>query len=306
MRLRHFRVVIVPESPTDEISQIKCPYYFINLFIAFVLIIVTAVAGVTYYFIRQYYDMRQETVNLPQLRRQVLRQQALIEQSEETMREIRTYIAQLQRAQARLPLSSTPLRELEHPFGMGGEEYIDVQGREQNLLDFENDTNRYFSILQKSIQRQQRMTQNLEEYFDEQAQQIASTPYLWPVPGSTRVTSKFGMRTHPVTGQHVMHWGIDIGAAKGSPIVSTADGMVIFSGKKSDFGKVVVVDHGSGYTTFYGHCSALEVQRGNRVKRGDTIARVGRSGRTTSNHLHYEIRVDGVAQDPIEFIAGRE
>jgi murein DD-endopeptidase MepM/ murein hydrolase activator NlpD len=101
-----------------------------------------------------------------------------------------------------------------------------------------------------------------------------------------------------------MHWGIDIGAAKGTPIIATANGVVSFSGNKSTFGKVLVIDHRQGYATFYGHCSVLEKTVGERVKRGDVIARVGRSGRSTYNHLHYEVRVDGVTKDPLLFIVG--
>ena len=237
MLKRHFRLILVPESPTDEISQFKCPYYLLSLLIAFAAIMLVATAGLTYYFVRQYSDMQQQTAGLPQLRRQVLRQQALIEESEETMREFRSNIAQLERAQKRLPLSDSSFEESGPFLGMGGEEYSETQTEEQSLSDFENDAGGYFSLVQENLQQQQQTTQDLEEYFDDQAQQIASTPYLWPVPGSTHVTSKFGMRTHPVTGQHIMHWGIDIGAAKGTPIVSTADGMVIFSGIKGTFGK---------------------------------------------------------------------
>ena len=301
---RHFRLIIVPQSPAKEISQLKCPYRLLHVLIASAIVIISAAAGLIYHFVRHYDDMRQQTANLPQLRRQVLRQQELITLSEEMMGGIRTHLVQLQRAQAHLPRPGIPLHELGPLPGMGGEEYSETQNGEFQNSDFENDAGEFFSVLQENIQQQQRRIQDLEEHFDHQAQRIASTPSLWPVPGATGISSKYGMRTHPVTGQRAMHWGIDIGAAKGAPIVSTADGMVIFSGEKSTFGKVVVIDHGFGYTTFYGHCSSLEKQRGERVKRGDTIARVGRSGRTTSTHLHYEVRVDGAALDPLEFIAG--
>ena len=303
---RHFRLIIVPQSPAEEISQFKCPRYLLSIFIAFSIIIPVAASGFVYYFVRHYYDMQQQTAHLPQLRKQVLQQQALIGQSEEILHEVRAHIAQLQRAQARLPLPGGSFHDSGFLLGMGGEKDTDTQSGEQYIQDFKNDTDEYFSTLQETIQQQQRTIQDLEEHFATQAHSIASTPYSWPVPGATRITSKFGKRTNPVTEQHAMHWGIDIGAAKSTPIVSTADGIVIFSGEKSTFGDVIVIDHGSGYTTFYGHCSVLEKQRGDRVKRGDTIARVGSSGRSSSNHLHYEIRVDGTAHDPLEFIVERE
>lgn len=305
MRKGRFRLIIVPESSAETLSQFECPYYLLSVLIVFAAIVLVAAAGLAYYFSRQYSEMRQQTAELPHLRKQVLQQKALIERSEETMREIRSHIAQLERAQKRLPVSEEYFEEFGPFFGMGGEEEDETQFEERSLQGFEDNAGAYFSLIQDTLQQQQQTTQDLEEYFDDQALQITSTPYLWPVPGFTRITSKFGVRSaHPVTGQDdVMHWGIDIGAPKGTPIVSTGDGIVIFSGEKGAFGKVIVIDHGSGYTTFYGHCSSLETQRGDRVKRGDTIARVGSSGRTTAKHLHYEIRVNGVAQNPLDFIA---
>jgi murein DD-endopeptidase MepM/ murein hydrolase activator NlpD len=99
-----------------------------------------------------------------------------------------------------------------------------------------------------------------------------------------------------------MHAGIDIATKTGTPIKAPADGIVAFAGTKDAFGKVLVIDHGYGYTTFYGHCSKLEGKVGDRVKRGDVIAYVGNSGISTGSHLHYEVRVNGVATNPTKFI----
>ncbi len=99
-----------------------------------------------------------------------------------------------------------------------------------------------------------------------------------------------------------MHEGLDIAAWPGAPIVATADGVVSFSGSLSGFGYVILIDHGFGYTTFYGHNKANKVRKGQRVKRGDIIAYVGNSGRSTGPHLHYEIQVNGVPVDPTKYI----
>lgn len=99
-----------------------------------------------------------------------------------------------------------------------------------------------------------------------------------------------------------MHSGIDIATKTGTPIKSPADGIVSFSDTKDAFGKVIVIDHGYGYTTFYGHCSKLLKKVGDKVKRGDVIANVGNTGRSTGPHLHYEVRVNGVATNPTKFI----
>ena len=99
-----------------------------------------------------------------------------------------------------------------------------------------------------------------------------------------------------------MHEGLDIATKTGTPIMSPADGVVAFSGIKGSFGRVLVIDHGYGYTTFYGHCSSLEKKVGDKVKRGDGIAYVGSSGQTTGPHLHYEVRVNGVCTNPTKYI----
>jgi murein DD-endopeptidase MepM/ murein hydrolase activator NlpD len=99
-----------------------------------------------------------------------------------------------------------------------------------------------------------------------------------------------------------MHAGIDIATKTGTPIAAPADGVVSFSGRKGAFGKVLVIDHGYGYSTFYGHCSSLKKKVGDRVKRGDVIAYVGNTGRSTGPHLHYEVRVNGVATNPTKYI----
>ena len=99
-----------------------------------------------------------------------------------------------------------------------------------------------------------------------------------------------------------MHEGLDIATKTGTPIVSPADGVVAFAGIKGSFGRILVIDHGYGYTTFYGHCSSLEKKVGDKVKRGDVIAYVGSSGQTTGPHLHYEVRVNGVCTNPTKYI----
>ena len=99
-----------------------------------------------------------------------------------------------------------------------------------------------------------------------------------------------------------MHSGLDIATKTGTPIKAPADGIVSYSDRKGAFGKVLVIDHGYGYTTFYGHCSALLKEVGDKVKRGDVVAKVRNTGTSTGPHLHYEVRVNGVATNPTKFI----
>ena len=99
-----------------------------------------------------------------------------------------------------------------------------------------------------------------------------------------------------------MHEGLDVGAPYGTPVHSPADGIVTFSGEKAGFGKFVQVDHGYGIETIYAHNQSLTVRAGQKVKRGALLAAVGNTGHSTGPHLHYEVRVNGIAVDPLYFI----
>ena len=140
---------------------------------------------------------------------------------------------------------------------------------------------------------------NLLITFQQKRHLFSSIPLGKPVTGW--VTSHFGMRTSPFTGKRAMHYGIDIAARVGSPIHAPADGVIIFSGKKSGFGNFLMMAHDHGIVTKYGHNAELFVKTGEKVNRGDPIASVGNSGRSTGPHLHYEIWVNGKPKNPKKF-----
>lgn len=121
-----------------------------------------------------------------------------------------------------------------------------------------------------------------------------------PFPG--RITSGMGMRKHPVGGYRGKHTGLDLAASTGTRIAAAAEGTVIETGEGEYIGKFVILSHKDAYRTVYGHCSQVLVRNGARVKRGQIIARVGSTGRTTGPHLHFEIRKNGVPQDPLNYL----
>jgi murein DD-endopeptidase MepM/ murein hydrolase activator NlpD len=144
---------------------------------------------------------------------------------------------------------------------------------------------------------------NLERLYSnwlERRLRWASTPSIWPVRGW--VTSRFGSREDPLTGGKTAHTGIDIAGPHGKEIVSTADGTVVFAGVEGSYGKVVVVDHGYGMKTRYAHLASITAGAGDVVKRGQAIGKLGNTGRSTGPHLHYEVRVNGVPQNPRNYI----
>lgn len=140
----------------------------------------------------------------------------------------------------------------------------------------------------------------LEDYLFSRRAIAKATPSIVPIPGY--VSSSFGYRFHPLDGRRRLHHGVDIVAEPGTPVRAPAPGTVVFSGYKSGYGKVVVVDHGFGIRTLFAHNSKLFVNRGVVVKRGDVISQVGSTGHSTGPHLHYEIRKNGRPVNPAPFL----
>jgi hypothetical protein len=118
------------------------------------------------------------------------------------------------------------------------------------------------------------------------------------------MTSGFGVRRSPFHGGLVQHRGVDFAVPYGADVFATGDGEVVFAGWFSGLGRTVMIDHGGGLITRYGHASSLEVEEGDQVRRGDVIAKAGNSGRSTGTHLHYEVWVSGRAVDPVAFLSG--
>ena len=124
----------------------------------------------------------------------------------------------------------------------------------------------------------------------------------WPVPGYTRITSAFGMRTHPITGIYKLHTGTDIGAPMGANFIAANDGIVTYAGYNGAYGNMVIVDHGGGITTLYAHGSEILVEVGMTILQGTPILKVGSTGYSTGPHAHFEVRINGQYVEPLDYI----
>jgi murein DD-endopeptidase MepM/ murein hydrolase activator NlpD len=133
-----------------------------------------------------------------------------------------------------------------------------------------------------------------------QADEFARIPSIWPVRG--RFSSPFGYRINPITNQRHFHKGVDVTAKNGTPVRSPADGVVIYARRFSSYGLTMEIRHSPQYKTRYAHLSAFEAEVGQKIKRGQVVARVGNTGRSTAPHLHYEVHVDGKLKDPMQYI----
>jgi len=127
-----------------------------------------------------------------------------------------------------------------------------------------------------------------------------SAPNLWPVDG--QVTGSFGERIDPFNGEGAFHSGVDIGSSYGARIIAPADGVVTFTDMMGGYGKAIMINHGNGISTRYGHLSGFAVTAGQVVHRGDTIGFVGESGRSTGPHLHYEVRINDTPVNPYKYL----
>lgn len=155
-------------------------------------------------------------------------------------------------------------------------------------------------ILESKLPQQEESLKELKNAVIQRNQRLASTPSIWPVDG--RITSDFGYRISPFGFRREFHDGLDIAAPYGTSIRAAADGMVVFVGYKSGYGNMVTISHGYGFETSYGHTSKILVKRGQKVKKGQIIAKVGNTGRSTGPHVHYIVRVNGVLKNPANYL----
>jgi murein DD-endopeptidase MepM/ murein hydrolase activator NlpD len=155
-------------------------------------------------------------------------------------------------------------------------------------------------LSKEAFQREQTLKE-LKEFLHSQKSVLLSMPSLWPVLG--RISSAFGeTRFSSSSGGTRPHMGIDIAAPTGTPIAATADGVVIIASREAEYGRLVCIDHGHGYTTMYGHLNDIHVKPGDRVHAGKILGTVGTSGYTTGPHLHYEVRMYGRPVNPFSYL----
>jgi murein DD-endopeptidase MepM/ murein hydrolase activator NlpD len=303
---KYFTLIVVPEA-TSQFRQIRIPHALVYGIVFLLAVLIIGVPTTSYLLVKHYHHMKQVATGLPSIRKETADQKFLLEQYERDISELHQVVSRLKRDNAKLMNMAGVEHVPEAPIiftGMGGGEEHEIgsilekfrlESEEAMLEKIEG-----LSKLKTYALDQEELSHRLMEFFEDQKTLLAATPSIWPVKGW--LTSNFGYRKSPFTGKRTLHSGIDIANKTGTQIVSSADGIVSFSGTKGGFGKVLVIDHGYGYSTFYGHCSKLEKKVGEQIKRGDVVALLGNTGNSTGPHVHYEVRVNGVATDPMKYI----
>ncbi len=188
-------------------------------------------------------------------------------------------------------------------FGVGGsipddiDSQISMAEEPNSLIREMHDQTRQLTLA--SI-NQEKAFESLYKDLESRRNLLSSTPSIRPSKGW--ISSIFGHRTSPFTGLREFHKGLDVANRKGTPIVATADGIITFAGKKGFLGKAIKLDHGHGIVTRYGHLQKIFKRRGEAVKRGEIIALMGNTGRSTGPHLHYEVFLNGIPVNPNKYI----
>ncbi|HTB21771.1 MAG TPA: M23 family metallopeptidase [bacterium] len=187
---------------------------------------------------------------------------------------------------------------------VGGPTEEDVQRLSQTLEQApeqaESDTRASVTALMQSAQEREQSVEQVLDYVQGLHTVMDSKPTAWPVHGW--ISSPFGKRVDPVSGRAGFHTGVDIANDSGTPVHCTADGKVSFAGWEGGYGKLVIVNHGHGFSTYYGHLSEIKTSAGARVHRGDVVGLMGATGNTTGPHVHYEIRVYGEPVNPVKYM----
>ena len=193
--------------------------------------------------------------------------------------------------------------EYQAKMGLGGPEFAESDiDKSVNL--FNNELNSYMRndlalLFRKASLVEERLSSAEEAYHTKQ-QLLDAVPSLLPANGW--FSSAFSMRSDPFTGQRTFHKGLDISCDHGTPVYAPANGVITGRGRDEGFGKMVIINHGNGIVTKYAHLSKFNVSKGQRVKKGDLIAYVGSTGRSTGPHLHYEVYKNGQVVNPMKYI----
>ena len=205
----------------------------------------------------------------------------------------------------RMYFEANPIPNEQRKAGFGGvNRYKSLDGYDNSKMI--KQLTKDIDILSKQLVIQSKSLDEIVILAKEKEEMLAAIPAILPVKlvDLTRMASGYKWRMHPILKIRKFHKGMDFTAPTGTPIYASGNGKVIRSSRSATYGRVVYIDHGYGYTTIYAHMSKIKAKRGQNVKRGDLIGYVGNTGRSVSAHLHYEVRKNGKALNPINFYYG--
>jgi murein DD-endopeptidase MepM/ murein hydrolase activator NlpD len=277
----------VASSRKGTFRKIIVPVYVLHL-----LAILAVVGGITVIAAASSYTrMLWKVGNYNTLRRQQDTLKHNYEQLQSSVQDTNQRLNSLQSLATEVAMTYGFMRFRQSPFGLDLASAGANTGFEQSIAQF--------NFLEKNV-TSAALPDGLRLLAVPGLDNLTSTPSLWPVIG--RLTGSFGERMDPFSGEGAFHTGVDISSQYGDAVRVTAEGVVIEADERAGYGRLVVVDHGFGLTTWYGHLSTFNVLVGEQLKRGDTLGNVGVTGRSTGPHVHYEVRINGAPVNPMRYL----
>ena len=290
------------------VKQLSASRVILRIFSLFLIAVFIVLAFLGY----DYYTLKHKSLNNLMLRlklssqlEEINTQRRQIQKFANEINTLKSKLVKLKDAEKKIRVIANLDKEGSRDgfFGLGGslpediDTGIDVAEKHNSLLREMHEQVEQLDVAAKS---QGEDFSSLLKHLEEQQSILVCTPAIRPTEGW--ITSKFGYRKSPFTGRREFHKGLDIATRKKTPVFATANGVVTFAGKKGYLGNIIVIDHGFGMVTRYAHLYKALKKRGDKVKRGDKIALVGGSGRTTGPHLHYEVHLNGLPVNPQKYI----
>lgn len=300
MEKESFTVLIFGNN-TSKSRHLRVPKKTVKVVLYLLAFVVLSIT----FFVCDYIQVRKEAFELNRLREEAQNQKSQIHFFSARIEDLEKQLSKLKDLDKRIRIIANLEKGQETtPFmGMGGPSPSDIRdnlkaGKDEKGLvqQMKSDVAR----LQSEAAQQEDSLSELEKLLQGKKEMLVHTPSIWPTNGW--VTSGFGFRTNPFTGLTQMHEGLDISNRIGTVIIASADGIVADVGNDWAYGKILVISHGFGTVTRYSHLNKALVRIGQKVKRGDKIAEIGMSGKTTGPHLHYEVRMNGIPVNPTRYI----
>jgi murein DD-endopeptidase MepM/ murein hydrolase activator NlpD len=297
---RKINIVIMPEG-ARRVRQLKVP----RLLLLMVFPLVIGAGLMLAWVIRDYHSVKTDIPRLAYLQKENSQQRDQIASLTEKIRIIQKKLTELNEFDKKLRtmVNLEPTRESPHFLGIGGSDPASSSSRtaaERLNRKLVRNMHRSLEEMDNEISVQIRERTELLSYLNKQKTLLACTPSIWPTKGW--ISSDFGSRLSPFTNEKEFHKGLDICNRKGATVVASADGMVSAIETDPGYGRILTLNHGYGLVTKYAHLDKVNVKRGQAVKRGQEIALVGNTGRTTGPHLHYEVHLKGVPVNPLHYI----
>lgn len=306
MQKQFYTIVVFPGN-TGNPKRIQVPKNIVRTALISLVVLSFIFLGSFYYFSQEHFRLLQDQAELNDLRRETKIQKIQVEKFSQQVKNFETEMSRLARFEKKLriitALENSP-KSVEKNWGVGGSYGLTPHSFDNSLEKEAKAMVERLSVDINQLGSQAKLQvisfQELDEFFKNQDSLLSATPSIWPTRGW--VTSRFGYRKSPFTTLREKHEGLDIAARFGSPIRAPADGVVVVAGREYGFGNMVQIDHGYGLVTRYGHNSKHLVEVGDRVKRGQVVAYVGSTGRSTGPHVHYEVLLHGVPVNPQNYI----